>query len=363
MKRICHVTSVHSPLDARIFYKECRSLANKYEVYLVAPNIDDIIIDGVHICGVRLSKNRKKRFINLGRVFKKMIEIDAELYHFHDPELMRIASRIKRRGKIVIFDSHEDVPAQILDKPWIPKIFRRPLSWLYSLYEKRHFKYYDGLISVTPIIVERLKKINKNTVQITNFPILDTNEDNRKWRREICFIGSIRPHYMLDRIISILDKLDAKLVLAGSSTSFLDMLKQQKNWSLVDYKGFVNHEDCMRLIQNCMIGICLGYYRPNAGFKKGTLGVLKLFEYMMAGIPVVANDYEIWKEIIDKNKCGICVNPNDDEAIYNAIKYLLDHPNIAQEMGNNGRKAIINHYNWDSQEKKLFDLYSSLLIR
>lgn len=170
--RICHVTSVHPATDVRIFWKECLSLSKRYDVSLIAPNTDDRDEQGVHIYGVELSTGRFSRQKCLNRVLDKMIEVDADVYHFHDPELMRLGVKMKNRGKKVIFDSHEDVPMQILCKEYIPKITKKPISMVYSWYERNLLKQYDALISVTPSIVERLEKINPNTFMVTNYPVL-----------------------------------------------------------------------------------------------------------------------------------------------------------------------------------------------
>lgn len=169
---ICHVTSVHPSTDVRIFWKECLSLAKLYDVSLIAPNTGNRIEHGINIYGVELPMRRLKRQRCLGKVFDKMIEIDADVYHFHDPELMRLGVKIKQCGKKVIFDSHEDVPMQILCKEYIPPYAKKPISLAYSWYEKTLLKKYDALISVTPSIVERLEKINPNTYMVTNYPVL-----------------------------------------------------------------------------------------------------------------------------------------------------------------------------------------------
>jgi glycosyltransferase involved in cell wall biosynthesis len=83
----------------------------------------------------------------------------------------------------------------------------------------------------------------------------------------------------------------------------------------------------------------------------GTLGINKLFEYMLFGLPVICTDFTLWKEIMDKYKCGLYVNPNNSEEIANAIHYLIEHKNEAYRMGQNGRKAIFEEFNWKSQER------------
>lgn len=80
------------------------------------------------------------------------------------------------------------------------------------------------------------------------------------------------------------------------------------------------------------------------------------------GIPVICTDYVLWKEIVEKQeKCGICVNPYDANELHEAIKFLIENPEIAINMGKRGRKAVINKYNWQEQEKILFKLYQKAL--
>jgi len=130
--KVCHLTSAHSRYDIRIFIKECRSLAiNGYDVTLIVnDDKDDEILDGVRIVSTKYKyKNRIDRFIrSRKKLLDKAIEIDASIYQLHDPDLLPIGNKLKSLGKKVIFDSHEDVPQQIKDKEWIPKILRNLIS-------------------------------------------------------------------------------------------------------------------------------------------------------------------------------------------------------------------------------------------
>ena len=168
MNRVCHVTSVHPRYDVRIFLKECVSLAKAgYEVTLLcADNLPAEIRDGVTIKSVDyFPSGRIKRILGAKKaMLKGALEIDADIYHLHDPELLPVALSLKNRGKIVIFDSHEDYPLNIFHKEWIPKLLRNFISWLYSIIENRTFKKVDAVISVTPQMTERIRNLNKNSI-------------------------------------------------------------------------------------------------------------------------------------------------------------------------------------------------------
>lgn len=360
--KVCQVTSVHDATDGRVFERISSSLAKKYDVYLIAPNVADTIVNGVNIKGVNLPVDRFKRQRSLDRVYEKMIEIDADVYHFHDPELMQYGLKIKKRGKKIIFDSHENIPAQIRTKPYIPKLFRGIASKLYERYERFVFRRYDALVSVTPEIVERLKSINPNTYMLTNYPIYKEEADNRTWERKIGFAGLITSNWMLDIILNAIKDIDVTFELAGPvSGNYLEYLKSLPGWSKVNYHGVIKHDEVFEMLQPCSIGLSVASINnPNGGYNKGSLGVTKMFEYMSAGIPVLASNHLLWVPIIEGNDCGYCVNPSDISIIKEKIQYLLENPDEAKRLGDNGRRAVKEKYCWQTQEKTLFDMYNKL---
>lgn len=360
--RICHVTSVHPYKDGRIFRKECHSLAKKYDVSLIAPNTETKEEDGIHVYGVELPRGRLKRMRSLDIVYQKMMEVDADVYHFHDPELIPIGFKVKKCGKKVIFDSHEDVPLQISEKDWIPRPFRKVVSALYRKYEESKLSRYDALISVTPSIVDRLRRCNPHTYQITNYPIVKVFKDHRTWNNQICFTGGVSPQWMHENVLNSIDSIDVRYVIAGPiEEGYRDVLESIPAWNKVDYKGVVTPSEVSDIQQSSFAGIALNDYVANVGYKLGSLGNTKLFEYMMSGIPVISTDFILWKEIVEKYECGICVNPRNVDAIKDAIINLKEHPSEAKRMGDNGRKAVEEKFNWSSQEKILFELYDNIL--
>ena len=365
--KVCHVTSLHFDNDGRIFQRICKSLSKKYDVYLVAPNAKSRIEDGIHIIGVPLPdiNHRKKRWMMLGKIIPILLEVDAEIYHFHDPELMSVGLKIKKKGKKIIFDSHEDVPAYISTVSYIPGVLRKVVAYLFSYYEKVVLKKYDALVSVTPFIVNRLLKINPNTYLITNYPYYSSAIIERKWERKVIFAGLIGGAWNLDKVINILPRINTQLILCGhyATDEYLNYLKSLPGWANVDYKGSVPHTKVLEYYGECSAGLAIeSYDDPNVGFKEGSLGNTKRLDYMSVGIPVITSASNVWKEVVDKYNCGVCVeNPENEEEIANTILSLVDDKDKAQLLGNNAKDAVKTEYNWGSQEKVLLEMYNKLL--
>lgn len=367
MIKVCHLTSVHSAKDGRIFKKQCCSLAKAgYEVYIIAPNAVSEEVKGVKIIGVPVRKEGRfyRMFCLTKAVYKKALEVDADIYHIHDPELMIYAAKLKRKGKKVIYDSHEDFPQQIKSKEYLPFFLRSILSFGVLMLEKNIFSRLDALISVSPNIVERLQKINSNTYQITNFPIIsDVFDRIENEQLAICFTGQVSKLWMHENILLAISNIQhIEYILAGPVNNvFLEILEKNKGWNKVKYLGEVEHHQVKGILQQSKIGMALYDYSAEIGYNVGTLGNTKLFEYMQAGLPIICTDFILWKQVVEENKCGICVNPRDVNEISEAIKYLFDNPAIALEMGKNGQECVQKKYNWATQEQILLNLYQKLI--
>ena len=360
--KVCHITSVHPNRDVRILYKECASLAkNGYDVYLVAQG-ESFEENDVKVIGFRPPGSRFERFLRTTKIaYKTATTIDADIYHLHDPELLLYANKLKKLNKIVIFDSHEDVPKQIMAKTWLPAFLRPCISFVYKHYENKKVKNLDAVITVIESIGDRIQKYNKNIVLVKNYPIIGDivcNNDNFSGRdRIICYAGYLSELRGIRNAVKAMVKINGRLILAGKmSETFKNTLTILPGWSQVKAVGVLDRKGLNTLYNKSMVGLCTLLNAPNHYNSLAT----KMFEYMSAEIPVVCSDFPLWKEVIEKNNCGICVDPNNIDAIVNAINYLLNNPDIARQMGRKGRQAVLEKYNWDVEEKKLVDLYKSL---
>ena len=363
MKKVCHITTVHKGLDVRIYHKECITLSKDFEVYLIINDkINQITNESVKVIEINnSSKNRLSRFFKAANeALKKAIDINADIYHLHDPELLRIALKLKKRNKKVIYDAHEDLPRQILTKHWIPKIIRKPIAYFVEKAENNIVKKIDGVITATPTINERFDKLNNNSINVNNYPIIgEFNKTQKKLTKpQIIYAGGISIERGILEIIDSLEHLNVDLNLAGKflDPSLKSKLESHKLWKKVNYKGFLGRKEITELYNNSLVGMVTLY--PTKNYQ--TSLPVKMFEYMAAGLPVIASNFPYWESIIKKHECGICVDPTSVSEITKAIKTLVENPSIAKTMGENGLNAIKTHFNWEKEGQKLTSFYHQL---
>ena len=365
--KVCHVTSAHDSDDVRIFHKECVSLARAgYDVYLVARG-ESREDNGVHVIGVGDAPiGRLKRMTEFaGRVYKKALELDADIYHLHDPELLPYGLKLKKHGKKVIFDSHENYPAQILEKKYLPAPVRKVISDAFRKYETHSVKAFD--IVIVPCTFDGKNIFDgraKETALVANYPktedFYNAYNQNAKKKYDVCYCGGLTYQRGIYHLVKACGKAGKHLLLAGrfSGEGFEEKVNSLPEFNCVEYAGSVPNSEIPSLIQSSCIGantlLNIGQYHH-----MDTFGV-KVYEYMSLGIPVIMPDYPYARKMIDEYKFGLCVNPENIEEIASAIQYLTDNPAQAHQMGLNGRKAVEQEFNWGTQEEKLVRLYKNI---
>ncbi len=369
MAKICHVTSAHNPEDVRIFHKECVSLAKAgHEVYLVEQG-ESYEKNGVNIVGFGApEKNRLKRMLfTAKKAYRTALSLDADVYHLHDPELLSYALKLKRKGKRVIFDSHERYTEQLKHKPYLPAWLSRLIASCYGKYERRILKRIDAVIFPCTMggknpfegMCNRVSIISNAAILEEFFDLYDPNAEKRE--RQVCYVGGLTEARGITVNMLAASKADAKLALAGvfSPAEYREKLASMPEFSCVDERGSLSRKEVMSLLSESQVGLCTlldqGQY-----LKIDTFGI-KVYEYMSMGLPVILSHSPYNDKMAEQYKLGICVSPDDAEDVASAIRYLLDNPDEARKMGENGRRAVKEEFNWSVEEKKLLALYEDIL--
>jgi glycosyltransferase involved in cell wall biosynthesis len=331
---------------------------------VVADGAGDSEADGVRVRDVGCLPGRVNRMLRTtGRVLAAARALEADVYHLHDPELIPIGLRLKGLGHKVVFDAHEDVPAQLLGKPYLGNVSGKMLSRSFSAYERYACRRLDGVVAATPFIRDKFLQINPATVDVNNFPLLREFAAPATWSgkaAEVCYVGSIsalRGIRELVRACALL-RSQARLALAGSfaEPALATEVAAYPGWQRVDQHGHLDRDGVRRVMARAVAGLVT--LHPVVNYLDAL--PVKMFEYMAAGIPVIASRFPLWRDIVEGHGCGVCVDPGDPVAIAAAIDHFVLHPELARRMGENGRRAVLEKYNWLPESRKLIAFYDQL---
>lgn len=365
------MTTAHPAFDVRIFHKEGKSLAREgYEVILIASGKSAGTYGGVTLKSLPVWKNRKDRLLRgLPIVYRLALKADADVYHFHDPELIPVALLLRVHGKKVIYDIHEDLPRTICYKPYIPRLLDEPISRIVEVIEDWASGRFSALVTASPQIGDRFNQRNKNLVIVNNYPKMEEIQNPNLTSRKnlegtLLYVGMritrSRGAEEMVRSMSLLPKnLQANLTLVGNweDEQLASSIAKNPGWKRTRYLGLLDRVGVADQLQKAYAGLVILHPEPNYV----TSQPVKLYEYMCAGLPVIASDFPVWRNIVTQAGCGLLVNPLDPKEIANAMEYLLTHPDEAEEMGRRGFHAITESYNWASEEKELLRFYRKLL--
>lgn len=365
--KICHISTAHKENDSRILLKECQSLSKAgYDVSLVINSDGDKTVYGTNIKSLDDSNNsRLHRFFKKSKVaLNKAIELDADLYHFHDPELIKLGVALKKRGKKVIYDVHEDVPKQILAKNYLgPMWVRKLISRGFNFYEKSRSENFDAVITASDELAAKFN--NKNSIAVKNFAIRDIIEEAKPIKRQdnnkfvIIYVGSITKIRGITELIQVTELFFGKVELWILGTFESEELKEEcmnlEGYKYCKYFGSLPVKDVYSYIKASDLGMCTLY--PTENYKESI--PIKVLEYMACEKPLVLSDFEFWKKFFCN--VGKYVDPLNINSIKEGIEYFLEDRSRIESMGKDNKESFINNFSWDREEKKLLELYEKIL--
>jgi glycosyltransferase involved in cell wall biosynthesis len=371
MAKICILSSVHDPFDTRVFQKQARTMvAAGHDVTFVVPFEQDVDRDGVHICAVRRPKGRLERMLRVPfSLWREARRLDADVYHFHDPELVFLGLLLRLSGRRVIYDVHENVPLDILGKTYLPKLLTRPLAAMVNMVEKNLARHFTLVVLAREDIADAFAP-HPRLLLVRNFPARSffasapqARPQDRAQGFSVVYSGGLVADRGVREMISALDlvrpELNVSMDIYGRfwPEEFERSSRALPAFRHVRYHGWLPYSELPQRLAAGQAGIVCFLPEPN----NVNSGPTKLFEYMALGLPVIASHFPMWREVVEGNQCGLCVDPADPHAIATAIEWLADHPAEAAAMGERGRAAVMATYNWETEGERLMQEYDRLL--
>jgi len=379
--KICHISILHKPFDPRIFYRECYSLnIAGYETHLIIPLIKNSteIKNGIILHNNR-DQSKETSAINLAERLSRLWcslkisrSINADLYHLHDPELIPVGLLLKLFNKKIIFDSHENNTAYIMQKAHIPFLFRHLLKIYLTIIEFLAAKFFDEIITADNGVKELfIERYHANEAQVIhNFPRLDLFTSSsalpvNERLYDIVYHGSI-PKSHLETAFAIDDilrerKLAARWLFFGAcshvSWALGEIKKRGIEKSFVIDPHLIPADQVVDRVCQAKIG-----FIPLPDLPKFHDNIpSKLFEFMALGLPVVMSDLPPSRPFVGDGSGVIMVPPGDYEAYANAIISLLSDPALYAKKAAQGVEKVNSNFSWHRESIKLINLYERIL--
>ena len=364
--KICQVACNTYGGDPRIVWRTTKTLAEHYHTSLIINSPPSI--DGVRTIHIPRYKSLLKRTLLVHPlVLFHCLRINAKVYHFHNPELILLFLLLKLLGKIIVFDVHENILAQLnLKKKQKGGSRKRIVQYFNNLAEK-HFNLILAEDSYLPLYPNA-----KNAIEVIhNFPdhiklqddFEDSPSDNKN---DLFYIGGLSKFRGLYEMIECISKLkkegfESRLILVGPlHEKEADVLAYSENLGVSEriiFHGSLPQLEGFIYATSAIAGLAVLSAEENYVESYPC----KIFEYMALGIPVICSNFPLYKSIVQKHDCGICVEPDNPNELFDAAKQIIQNPQLASKMGKRGKLAVKNHFNWHLESKKLLDFYNLLL--
>ena len=303
----------------------------------------------------RVSNRRKRLLLGL-TLLKHARQLNGKLYIFHDPELFGVGLVLRILGKHVIYDCHENLPMQLLQKNWIPKPLRRILAPLVYFFEGLFSRLMSGVIVANDCVVDRFPKnrtsIIRNLPPARSMKILAEGRPIEQRENIVIYTGGMSRIRGLVELVEAFRGLEgfAELWLVGFFHDTDAVFRERTLSSLpenVRWLGFKSHIEVLRLYQSAKVGAMTLHPTPN----HRNIMPVKLFEYLGAGLPVLASDMPEYTPAMEG--CGLQVDPTNVEQIRTGIRKLLSDPVGLRNMSKNARERVATKFSWEIDARRL----------
>jgi glycosyltransferase involved in cell wall biosynthesis len=366
------LTSVHPALDTRVFHKQARTLAAaEYDVTLIAQYDGDCFVEGVRIDALPVARSRSARPVLWWKILIKSLQLRADIYHIHDPELLPLALALEAlTGAPVIYDVHEYYADEVRTRQWIPRLLRSPAAWITARVEEFAARRLAAVVTVNEHMNQRFQRVQPRSVAVHNYPPAEYFQapilGDRA--RTVIYAGVMTRDRGLETIFRTGRLLksrfpDITIDLAGIiDWSGVDgaIPRDPEVWQNeagVRFLGLIPQRDLPALLGVAAAGWIP--FLPTPNNVRSTPN--KLLEYMAAALPVVASDFGYMRAIVREAECGLLASASDPYAHAEQIAVLLERPDEARAMGERGSVAVRRQYTWVTEGERLVRLYDDLL--
>ena len=369
--KICMLTTTHRPYDGRIFEKEAKSLAKEHDVTIIAPSDEggESIAGGIRIVTVKRPNSAALHPITFSRLLRACLAEDADVIHCHEPDALLIGIFAKYfKHRQVVYDIHEHWPSEIPFDLGIRNnsLTQKALSALVSRAEILLAHRAERTFAVSESVAARFKEKGVEPAILSNYSIADLDipySPDRNGQNLMFMAGNMQSFHGVSECIEAVSRIrehypDTTLTLIGKiREDQSDHIRRSDQNRFVTSTGFLPYREMYERLNEGIAGLLVfqpTYYNITIGLPN------KLFDYMLLGLPVIASDLPEIRSVVTSADCGILINPEDINEIVDAIAYLFDHPDKARKMGVNGRRAVLEHYNWSRMESDLLQAYRNL---
>ena len=371
-KKICIITSVHKYNDRRILDKEAISLLNNgYEIDLIAPEGKDFKYRGINIVGIpKLPK--LMRPVNWLRIIKICISKRYSIIHFHDPDLLFVGLFFKIfTNSNVIYDVHENYAVRLFANRdnWFFRIIR----WSVDTFEHFAARIIRNIIVVEKHMRNRFNNYKCHTLLLPNFAragsfrtVQIPKKDYTK--RVIIHTGTlmaVRGSLVMAEIVKKVTDVDPTIQFKFVRNFLSDheetllmekirYLQIEKQFQFIDW---VPPDKLLNILIESSIG--LSVLLPYGQYHNRAIPT-KLFEYMAAGLAIVAEESACNNKYIRQNRCGYLEPYSNIDRFKDRILDLINNPTELRRCGENGREAFLKYYNWEIYEESFIEFYKVL---
>ena len=384
MKHICFITRGFNRQDSLIVQRQGKSLVESgYRVsYILCDGLPSETKYGIEMQSINTKLNGmfyklaccnkyvRRLYVNWKyreRMEQFLDKFHADVYQINDYELLPLGLYLKKQGKVVTYNLREYDPDYRSRR--FPTLTLRKLYFKHSeRYLRKISRSYDAIFSCMPEMEEYIRGVMpcRNFVSVANFPVVNkyfhlSFEDYCKRENIVSYFGTIYKISCQDEFLDAIQQLpQVRYLLAGRipTAEMRDRLMRHPAWKQVEFIDGFAREDLPGIINRSIIGNVMKDFSLTET-PEGSYSIIKIFETMEAAIPVILSKVPLYERMVEKYHCGICVNPRDPEEIKQAIEYLIDNKEEAYLMGQNGRKAVLTEFSWDSQYsdyKKIIDV-------